>query len=88
MRTLLAASVITVYFFGWLCLGETCGVVPVVVAAVAMCGIGVMTRPPILTGAEDFDEKTLVRFIIILSHNCMNMNKNLRQICMSINFIL
>lgn len=59
-RTILAASVITVNFFGWICLGEKCGIVPIFVAIMALCGIGIMTRPPILTGAESFDSKTLV----------------------------
>lgn len=60
-RTILAASVITVNFFGWICLGEKCGVVPIIVAIMALLGIGVMTRPPILTGAKSFDEDNLVR---------------------------
>lgn len=62
MRTILAASVITVHFAGWLCLGEGCGVVPTLAAIMAMIGIGVMTRPPILTGKDDFDQETVVRF--------------------------
>lgn len=61
-RTIMAASVITVYFCGWLFLGEKCGIVPVVVAILALLGIGVMTRPPVLTGAEAFDTKTLVNY--------------------------
>ncbi|XP_021953469.1 solute carrier family 35 member G1 [Folsomia candida] len=60
MRTILAASVITVHFAGWLCLGEGCGVVPTLAAIMAMIGIGVMTRPPILTGKDDFDQETVI----------------------------
>jgi drug/metabolite transporter (DMT)-like permease len=56
----MAASVITVFLFGWMCLGESCGLIPIIVAIVALCGIGVMTRPPILTGAESFDNDTLI----------------------------
>ncbi|ODM89195.1 ABC transporter G family member 20, partial [Orchesella cincta] len=46
--------------FCCLCLGEKCGVVPIVFAIIAFCGILVMTRPPILTGAERYDENTLI----------------------------
>ncbi|ODM95118.1 Solute carrier family 35 member G1 [Orchesella cincta] len=68
-RTILAASVITVNFFGWICLGEKCGVVPILVAVMALCGIGVMTRPPMLTGAESFDNETLIG--VSLAFGCM-----------------
>lgn len=64
-RTIMAASVITVYFLGWLFLGEQCGIVPTIVAVMAICGIGVMTRPPILTGADAFDDETLVSYVIL-----------------------
>lgn len=59
-RTIMAASVISVYFAGWMFLGEKCGLIPIFVAVLALCGIGIMTRPPLLTGAEAFDENTLV----------------------------
>lgn len=60
LRTVISAVVIAVFLFGWLFLGEKCGVVPIVTAIVAVCGIGIMTRPPILTGKEEFDQNTLV----------------------------
>jgi len=59
-RTIVASSVITIQFFGWMCLGESCGFVPFIVAIIALLGIGVMTRPPLLTGAESFDQDSLV----------------------------
>jgi len=65
-RTIMAASVVTVSFFGWMCLGESCGIVPVVVGLIALCGIGVMTRPPILTGGEAFEGDTLVGVALAL----------------------
>ncbi|CAL8085235.1 unnamed protein product [Orchesella dallaii] len=68
-RTILAAAVITVYFFSWICFGEKCGCVPVVVAIMAMCGIGIMTRPPVLTGAKEFDNDTLIG--VSLAVGCM-----------------
>jgi len=51
--------VIATFVFGWLFLGEKCGVVPVITAGVAVCGIGIMTRPPFLTG-ENFDTNTVI----------------------------
>lgn len=60
MRTILAASVISVHFVGWAWLGEKCGVVPTLAAILALVGIGVLTRPPILIGKEAFDQNTLV----------------------------
>ncbi|CAL8085244.1 unnamed protein product [Orchesella dallaii] len=59
-RTILASSVVTVNVFGCICFGEKFGCVPILVAVVALCGIGVMTRPPILTGAEAFDSNILL----------------------------
>ncbi|OXA63751.1 solute carrier family 35 member G1 [Folsomia candida] len=60
LRTVISAVVIAVFIFGWMFLGEKCGVVPTIVSLVALCGIGIMTRPPILTGAESFDTGTLI----------------------------
>ncbi|CAL8085262.1 unnamed protein product [Orchesella dallaii] len=59
-RTILASSVVTVNVFGCICFGEKFGCVPILVAIVALCEIGVMTRPPILTGAEAFDSNILL----------------------------
>lgn len=60
LRTVISSVVIAVFVFGFLFLGERCGAVPLITALVALCGIGIMTRPPILTGAEEFDTDTLV----------------------------
>ncbi|CAL8085232.1 unnamed protein product [Orchesella dallaii] len=68
-RTIVATSVITVYFFSWIFFGEKCGCVPVIVAIMAMCGIGIMTRPPVLTGAKEFDNDTLIG--VSLAVGCM-----------------
>lgn len=44
-----------------LTLGEKCGIVPILTAIGTFCGVAVVTRPPILTGAADYDSKTLVQ---------------------------
>lgn len=44
------------YFF----LGEACGVIPVFTALLSIVGVGVIVRPPILTGEDSFDLDTLV----------------------------
>jgi hypothetical protein len=56
-----SAHCLTVYFFGWLFLKEKLGYVVMIVGVVVLCGVGVMMRPPILTGESDFDSNTLVK---------------------------
>jgi len=41
-------------------LGERCGVFPIIVAFVTLCGVVIVTKPPLLTGAAGFDTNTLV----------------------------
>jgi len=41
-------------------LGEKCGILPVVSGVVVLLGVGVITRPPLLTGNEAFDSDNLV----------------------------
>jgi len=59
-RTIISSAVITVYLFGRIFLHEKCGLVPLLVAVVALCGIVIVARPPFLTGLETFDVNTLV----------------------------
>lgn len=59
-RTISSASVITVNIFSYLCLRKKGGVVLITVAFLALCGVGIMTRPPILTRTDSFDRKYLV----------------------------
>jgi drug/metabolite transporter (DMT)-like permease len=70
-RTIGSAAVITVYFCGWLFLGEKLGIVPVLVAFLAFFGIGVMMRPPLLTGGEELSRDTMVSFIFIIITLCV-----------------
>lgn len=49
----------------FLFLGETCGFFPVILALLTMVGVVVITRPPLLTGEEEFDKGTLVyKFLV------------------------
>jgi len=41
-------------------LGEKFGIVPIITALLTILGIGVITRPPILSGASEFDSNNLV----------------------------
>jgi len=41
-------------------LGEKMGIIPVLVAIVTFIGVVVMTRPPFITGEEEFDTNILV----------------------------
>jgi drug/metabolite transporter (DMT)-like permease len=54
---------IAVAIFGRVFLGESCGVVSILLALLTFSGVCVLTRPPLLTGAEAFDTNVLVRVI-------------------------
>jgi drug/metabolite transporter (DMT)-like permease len=41
-------------------LDEKCGVIPVIIAFTTLGGVIIVTRPPLLTGGEAFDNDTLV----------------------------
>jgi drug/metabolite transporter (DMT)-like permease len=47
-------------------LGEKCGVFPIVAAVLTMLGVGVIARPPLLTGAQEYDTDILVRKALIV----------------------
>ncbi|ODN00873.1 Solute carrier family 35 member G1 [Orchesella cincta] len=49
-----------VTFVAYLWLGEPCGIFPVVASMVAVIGMGVLSKPPILTGQSHFDYDTLM----------------------------
>lgn len=53
------------YFF----LGEPLGLVPVLNALVTLIGIGIISRPPILSGTETFDVVNLVSALLILAYH-------------------
>lgn len=42
-------------------LGEKLGITPIAIALVTLIGIGVIARPPFLSGAQGFDPENLVR---------------------------
>lgn len=42
-------------------LGEKIGIIPVLVALATFAGVLIMTKPPFITGQEEFDPDTLVR---------------------------
>lgn len=54
-----------VTFVAHVFLGEPCGVFPVFAALLTIMGVGVIARPPILTGEDSFDTETLVIFHFI-----------------------
>lgn len=49
-------------------LGEKCGLVPIVSAIFTLLGVIVISRPPHLTGEEEFDLNSLV---IIIKRQCL-----------------
>jgi len=56
-----SSSPVFMTVFAYFLLGEKCGVVPVLVAIVTLVGVGVITRPPWLTGGGAYDPNVLVR---------------------------
>ncbi|CAL8125747.1 unnamed protein product [Orchesella dallaii] len=49
-----------VTFIAYLWLGESCGIFPVFAALLTVVGVGVIARPPMLTGEDNFDTETLM----------------------------
>lgn len=47
-------------FFAYFLIGEPCGLMPVLVAVCAMTGVTVISRPPFLTGEENYNTTILV----------------------------
>lgn len=43
-------------------LGEPCGIFPAFAALLSVVGVGFITRPPVLTGDDHFNEDTVVPF--------------------------
>jgi len=46
--------------FAYFLIGEKCGVVPVLVSIGTLVGVGVISRPPFLTGGESYDHELLI----------------------------
>jgi len=42
------------------CLGEKSGIIPVIAGVVVLLGVGVIARPPLITGEEEFNNDNLV----------------------------
>ncbi|CAL8104295.1 unnamed protein product [Orchesella dallaii] len=41
-------------------LGEKCGIFSILIAIITLCGVVIVTKPPILTGAEELDTNILI----------------------------
>lgn len=57
---IVCSSPIFVFIIGYLFLGESCGVIPVITILLSMAGVSVITRPPMLTGKESFETDDMV----------------------------
>ena len=68
--TLADVSVITqsysavVFVFAFLFLHEKFSLVAIISALLAICGVAVLSRPPLITGESTFNEDTLVSLLI------------------------
>ena len=58
------ASPVFVVISAHFCLGEKCGIVPIIVAFLTTVGVFVTMRPPVFTGEASFDTGTLVNACI------------------------
>jgi drug/metabolite transporter (DMT)-like permease len=54
------SSPVFVFLLGFVFLKESCGVIPVITILMAVLGVGIITRPPLLTGEESFKTNDLV----------------------------
>jgi drug/metabolite transporter (DMT)-like permease len=50
----------------WIFLREKCGFIPFLTALFVLVGVGIIVRPPWITGEKEFDRKLLV-FILPIS---------------------
>jgi drug/metabolite transporter (DMT)-like permease len=71
-----SCSPVFVTLIAHLFLGEKCGFFPVIAAILTMVGVGVISRPTLLTGALEYDSETLVRYDF-------SSNKVLRKLLIS-----
>ena len=60
------SSPILVTILAHFLLGEKTGIVPIFSTILALCGVIVITQPPILTGQSDFDTERLVTSTFVL----------------------
>jgi len=60
--TIASSTPIFVAILARIFLGEKCGVVTIVASVFTLIGVVAMTRPPMLTGAAEFDTDTLVLY--------------------------
>lgn len=63
---IVCSSPIFVFIIGYLFLGESCGVIPVITILLSMAGVSVITRPPMLTGKESFETDDMVSCLNVL----------------------
>lgn len=63
-KVILSCRPIFVIFVAHLFLGEPCGIFPVVASLIAIAGVAIISRPPILTGLSHFDSDTLVNKLL------------------------
>jgi len=61
VKAIMSCRTVFVIFVAHMFLGEPCGIFPVFVAMLSVIGVGIISRPPMLTGAESFDTDKLVR---------------------------
>ncbi len=54
------SSPVFVVIVAWICLGEKCGVIPILCSFSVLIGVGIITRPPWITGEKEFDTELLV----------------------------
>lgn len=60
MTVIVFSSPIVTTIFAHFIVGEKCGIVFILIAVFTFCGVGLVTKPPILTGTKEFDKATLV----------------------------
>lgn len=65
-------------------IGEKCAIVPILTAILTMAGVIVISRPPMLTGEEQFDTNILVSGSGIIFFFCYGMTPDLVTICFQI----
>jgi drug/metabolite transporter (DMT)-like permease len=62
MTVIVFSSPIVTTIIAHFLLNERCGIVFIGIALFTLVGVALITKPPVLTGEQDFDSNTLVRY--------------------------
>ncbi len=76
MTVIVFSSPVVTNFIAHFLVGEPCGFFFVFTAILTLCGVGLITKPPFITGASTFDYNTSVSLLECLMIYYENLKLN------------